>query len=179
MNKSLELLKISPFVVTVHSYPEAEAAVAHGCEALEVDVSAGVEILHKIVAAYQKEILIGASGVLSSERAFEAVDEGAQFISTPTFDLAIYKTCDSLDVPVLAEALTPSELRQAAALGSQMVKLFPACAVSEDYLAALLELSLCDLAVAGAAPEEVSALRTAGAACVFVPSKKFLPSEKH
>ena len=57
-----------------------------------------------------------------------------------------------------------------AALGAQMVRLFPGCAVDARYLAALLPLSAVPLAVACATAEEGVPLREAGAAALFLPA---------
>lgn len=168
MNKILSLLKLCPAVFQVKTAKEAERAAAEGCEALEVDVSAGVAELQSVVSQFGRELTVGAGGVSTSERAFEAVDAGAKFIATPSFDPAVFRTCAPLEVPVIAEALTPTELRQAAACGAQMVRLFPGCAVDARYLAALSALQLAELAVCCASEEEAAPLRAAGAAAIFL-----------
>ncbi len=170
MNHTLKLLTLAPAVLQVRTAEEAERAAARGCEAVEVDVSAGVAELRETVARLGRELTVGAGGVLSSERAFEAVDAGAKFIATPAPDPAVFRTCAPLDVPVIGEALTPTELRAMAALGAQMVRLFPGCAVDARYLAALLPLSAVPLAVACATAEEGVPLREAGAAALFLPA---------
>ena len=76
MNHTLKLLTLAPAVHQVRTAEEAERAAARGCEAVEVDVSAGVAELRETVARLGRELTVGAGGVLSSERAFEAVDAG-------------------------------------------------------------------------------------------------------
>lgn len=170
MNHTLKLLTLAPAVLQVRTVDEAERAAVRGCEAVEVDVSSGVDALRETVARLGRELTVGAGGVLSSERAFEAVDAGARFIATPVPDPAVFRTCAPLDIPVIGEALTPTELRAMAALGAQMIRLFPGCAVDARYLAALLRITSLPLAVCCATEEEAAPLREAGAAALFLPA---------
>jgi 2-dehydro-3-deoxyphosphogluconate aldolase/(4S)-4-hydroxy-2-oxoglutarate aldolase len=79
---------------------------------------------------------LGAGTVLSAEEAQRAADAGATFLVTPALAPSIAEA-GRLGLPVLAGALTPSEVVQAGASGAAAVKLFPASLGGPAYLGAL------------------------------------------
>jgi 2-dehydro-3-deoxyphosphogluconate aldolase / (4S)-4-hydroxy-2-oxoglutarate aldolase len=79
---------------------------------------------------------LGAGTVVSAQDAQDAVRAGASFLVTPALGSGASEA-GRLGVPVLAGALTPTEVVQATAIGAAAIKLFPASLGGPGYLAAL------------------------------------------
>lgn len=83
------------------------------------------------------EAVLGAGTVLTARAAHEVRDAGADFIVTPGHSEAVGEA-RNLGMPIIAGALTPTEVIAAHAAGADAVKLFPASAVGGPaYLRAL------------------------------------------
>jgi len=128
-------------VVRASSSEEALAAVeairAGGIPILEITmtVPGAVKIIKELA---KRDALIGAGTVLDGDTARQCVDAGAQFIVSPSLDIATIETCNALDVPVFPGALTPTEVVTAWKAGADAVKIFPANAVGgATYLKSL------------------------------------------
>ncbi|WP_346534238.1 bifunctional 4-hydroxy-2-oxoglutarate aldolase/2-dehydro-3-deoxy-phosphogluconate aldolase [Micromonospora sp. DPT] len=125
--------------------PDPEAALASvltladtGIALIEVSLT-GADALGTIRqarASLGADFGLGAGTVLSAEEAQRAADAGATFLVTPALAPSIAEA-DRLGLPVLAGALTPSEVAQAGASGAAAVKLFPASLGGPAYLNAL------------------------------------------
>ncbi|WP_432840499.1 bifunctional 4-hydroxy-2-oxoglutarate aldolase/2-dehydro-3-deoxy-phosphogluconate aldolase [Dactylosporangium sp. CA-092794] len=76
---------------------------------------------------------LGAGTVLSPADARAATDAGAAFLVTPALAPGVI----GAGAPVLAGALTPTEVYQAGAAGAAAIKLFPASLGGPAYLSAL------------------------------------------
>ncbi|SCE82207.1 2-keto-3-deoxy-phosphogluconate aldolase [Micromonospora coriariae] len=88
-------------------------------------------------AALGPDFALGAGTVLSVEDARAAADAGAGFLVTPAVAPSVTEG-GRLGLPVLAGALTPSEVVQANNAGAAAIKLFPAGSMGgPDYLGAL------------------------------------------
>jgi 2-dehydro-3-deoxyphosphogluconate aldolase/(4S)-4-hydroxy-2-oxoglutarate aldolase len=81
-------------------------------------------------------VRVGAGTVLRAQQAADARAAGAQFIVTPGLAPSIEAAAE-LDLPVLAGALTPSEIIAAVDRGVAAVKLFPAELGGPAYFSAL------------------------------------------
>ena len=128
-------------VVRASSSEEALAAVeairAGGIPILEITMTdpGAVKIIKELA---KRDALIGAGTVLDGDTARQCVDAGAQFIVSPSLDIATIETCNALDVPVFPGALTPTEVVTAWKAGADAVKIFPANAVGgATYLKSL------------------------------------------
>jgi 2-dehydro-3-deoxyphosphogluconate aldolase/(4S)-4-hydroxy-2-oxoglutarate aldolase len=78
--------------------------------------------------------------VLTADQARAAVDAGASFLVTPALGRstdAVLTVGRDAGVPVLAGALTPTEVLAAMDLGADVVKIFPASVGGPRYLADL------------------------------------------
>jgi 2-dehydro-3-deoxyphosphogluconate aldolase / (4S)-4-hydroxy-2-oxoglutarate aldolase len=82
--------------------------------------------------------LVGAGTVITAQDAAGAADAGAAFIVTPAVVPAI-GVAAGRGLPVVAGALTPTEVVRATQEGAEAVKLFPASLGSVRYLRALLD----------------------------------------
>ena len=122
-------------VVRASSAEEAMAAVeairAGGIPILEITltVPGAVGIIRELTQKLGDDALIGAGTVLDAETAQECIDAGAKFIVSPALDIPTIELCRRMNVPVMAGALTPTEIVTAWKAGANAVKVFPANSV--------------------------------------------------
>ncbi|MEV4757183.1 bifunctional 4-hydroxy-2-oxoglutarate aldolase/2-dehydro-3-deoxy-phosphogluconate aldolase [Micromonospora sp. NPDC049559] len=93
-------------------------------------------VLRRARAALGPGYGLGAGTVLTADDARLAAEAGAAFLVTPALAPSV-ATAGQLGLPVLAGALTPTEVVQATTAGAVAVKLFPASLGGPDYLRAL------------------------------------------
>ena len=84
------------------------------------------------------ETSVGAGTVITAEDADRAADAGADFVVTPAIVPGLRRAAER-GLPLLAGALTPTEIVAAAQAGAAAVKLFPASLGGPRYLRALLD----------------------------------------
>ncbi|MGW1227852.1 bifunctional 4-hydroxy-2-oxoglutarate aldolase/2-dehydro-3-deoxy-phosphogluconate aldolase [Streptomyces sp. NPDC002530] len=112
--------------------------VRSGIDLVEVSLS-GTDALRVIAgarAALGPGALLGAGTVLTAEDARRAADAGASYTVTPAVTEAVAAS-RALGLPVLAGALTPTEIVAALREGATAVKLFPAGTGGVELLKAL------------------------------------------
>jgi len=80
--------------------------------------------------------VIGAGTVLTRDHVARAAEAGAQFMVTPALTESVAESAAG-GIPVLAGALTPTEVLRAMDLGATAVKLFPSSVGGPAYLRAL------------------------------------------
>lgn len=94
------------------------------------------------IAALRREyggsVAVGAGTVRSAESAMRAADAGAQFLVSPSLLQAVIEAAVRRGLPIIAGALTASEIEQAYQRGSAMVKVFPAAPLGADYIRLIL-----------------------------------------
>lgn len=155
--------------------PESAALVAAGLAlvecgigCLEVSLTSGDALgaISELAAKADADALIGAGTAITAVDVQRARDAGAQFIVTPALCPAVDEA-RTVGLPVVAGALTPSEII-AAASRSAAVKLFPASCGGPEYLRAvrapLPEIPL--VPVGGVDARSVAAYLAAGAVAV-------------
>jgi 2-dehydro-3-deoxyphosphogluconate aldolase/(4S)-4-hydroxy-2-oxoglutarate aldolase len=112
--------------------------VQGGVKALEITSNTPDFCLHIELARQQfPTALVGAGTILNSELAKQAVAAGAQFLVTPNVNVDVVDIAHDNNIPVLMGATTPTEIANAITYGADIVKLFPANALSIDYYQAL------------------------------------------
>jgi 2-dehydro-3-deoxyphosphogluconate aldolase/(4S)-4-hydroxy-2-oxoglutarate aldolase len=117
-----------------------DALVAGGIPVIEITltVPGALGVLRQVADRFGDSVLLGAGTVLQADQARAALDAGAQFIVSPGLNLALLELGQTLDVPVIPGALTPSEIMAALRHGAQWVKIFPCSALGgASYLRAL------------------------------------------
>jgi 2-dehydro-3-deoxyphosphogluconate aldolase/(4S)-4-hydroxy-2-oxoglutarate aldolase len=125
-------------VVRASSAEEAllvtEAIRAGGIDVIEVTmtVPGAIEVIRELVRRYQEEVLVGAGTVLDAQTARACILAGARFVASPVLDDATIACCRTYSVPVMAGALTPTEVVRAWQKGAAIVKVFPCSAPSTD-----------------------------------------------
>jgi 2-dehydro-3-deoxyphosphogluconate aldolase / (4S)-4-hydroxy-2-oxoglutarate aldolase len=117
----------------------AEALRAGGIDVIELTMTVpfAVEIIREL-ARQRGKFVVGAGTVLDAETARACILAGAQFVVSPATDEPTISCCRTYGIPVMAGALTPTEVVRAWRAGSDLVKVFPCGAVGgASYLRAL------------------------------------------
>jgi 2-dehydro-3-deoxyphosphogluconate aldolase / (4S)-4-hydroxy-2-oxoglutarate aldolase len=82
--------------------------------------------------------LIGAGTVLDAESARMAIDAGARFLVSPSFDRRMVATAHRYGVASIPGAATPTEIVDALNAGADLLKIFPASNLSPAWIRAVL-----------------------------------------
>jgi 2-dehydro-3-deoxyphosphogluconate aldolase / (4S)-4-hydroxy-2-oxoglutarate aldolase len=114
------------------------ALAYEGIELIEVSLTTAdaLTVLRRARDMLGPSAALGAGTVISVDDAARAADAGAEFIVTPAVGPGIAEA-RSRGLPVLAGALTPSEVVEATDRGADVIKLFPASLGGVGYLRAL------------------------------------------
>jgi 2-dehydro-3-deoxyphosphogluconate aldolase/(4S)-4-hydroxy-2-oxoglutarate aldolase len=117
----------------------AEAVLAGGVNAIEVTLTTpgALQVIGQAVTTFGSDVLFGAGTVLDPESARAAILAGAQFIVSPTLDVATIAMCRRYSVPVLPGAYTPTEILAAWEAGADIVKVFPASIGGPAFIKAI------------------------------------------
>lgn len=107
-----------------------------GYRLLEVSLTTPGALTAIAALAADSRAEVGAGTVLTAEDVAAAADVGASFMVTPAVTESI-EAAATRHLPVLAGALTPTEIRAALERGATAVKLFPADLGGPAYLSAL------------------------------------------
>ena len=75
------------------------------------------------------ECIIGTGTILTVDQLKNAIESGIQFCFTPHVNLQLVETAIAFDIPIVAGALTPTEIVTAWQAGASCVKVFPVDAV--------------------------------------------------
>lgn len=151
----------------------AEALVAGGISVIEFTFSTpgALDMVKEASAHFGDEVLLGAGTVLDPETARAAILAGAQFIVTPSVNLATIAMCKRYGKLIVAGAMTPTEIMTVWEAGADLVKVFPASAIGgPDYIKAVLaplpQLRL--VPTGGVSADNAAQFLKAGAAAVAV-----------
>lgn len=126
---------------------DADAAIAAGLALVEAGVTVlevslvtddALRVIRAVAERAGAGCRVGAGTVLTRDDAHRSRDASADFVVTPALAPSIEAAAE-LGLPVLAGALTPSEIVEADARGAAAVKVFPVSAVGPDYLSAVRE----------------------------------------
>ncbi len=117
----------------------AEALLAGGVEVMEVTftVPKAVRVLERVADKLGDRVLLGAGTVLDSETCRAAILAGAEFIVSPTVNVAVIELCKRYSKLILPGAFTPTEVLTAWEAGADIVKIFPSEITGPKYLKAL------------------------------------------
>jgi 2-dehydro-3-deoxyphosphogluconate aldolase / (4S)-4-hydroxy-2-oxoglutarate aldolase len=116
--------------------PLAEALLRGGVKNVEFTFTnplAG-RVIEQVRLALDENANVGAGTVLDPETARNAILSGAEFVVTPTLNLATIELCNRYGVPTVIGAFTPTEILTAWQAGATYVKVFPATVVGPQYL---------------------------------------------
>lgn len=121
-------------------------------------IPGAIGVIQELVQKYP-ELIVGAGTVIDVETAERCLDSGAQFLTSPSFDLQIVEFALKRDVVIFPGALTPTEVMMAWKTGSDFVKVFP-CALlgGASYIKALKDpLPAVPLIAAGGVTQQTAA----------------------
>lgn len=142
VRKRIEDIGIVP-VIRASSPAEARfaaEAIWHGgisIAEITMTVPGAVEVISEL-ARTTPEVLVGAGTVLNPEAARRCLNAGAQFLVTPGLNLKTIELAAKEGVPIMAGALTPTEVITAWETGADFVKVFPCSQVGgASYIRAL------------------------------------------
>ncbi|HSJ52931.1 MAG TPA: bifunctional 4-hydroxy-2-oxoglutarate aldolase/2-dehydro-3-deoxy-phosphogluconate aldolase [Anaerolineae bacterium] len=118
----------------------AEAIQRGGVRAIEVTMTTpgALEVIAQAKEKLGKEVVFGAGTVLDPETGRAAILAGADFVVSPTLNLALVELCNRYGVPAVPGCYTPTEMLQAWQAGADFVKLFPASVGGPDLVQAIL-----------------------------------------
>lgn len=107
--------------------PLAEALLAGELPVAEITLrtDAALEAI-RIISQQVPDILVGAGTVLNREQAEAARDAGAQFLVSPGMIEDVVAWAQANQIPILAGAVTPTEMIRAIHMGLEILKFFPA-----------------------------------------------------
>lgn len=116
------------------------ASFAAGLQALEITMNTedALQIVSRHRPAVPRGKLLGMGTIRNLEEARKAVAAGAMFLVTPNTDTRVIEYARASAVPVIAGALTPTEVYDAWSAGADMVKIFPCRAFGPSYIRELL-----------------------------------------
>lgn len=116
------------------------------------------------------KILLGAGTVLTEKQVDQAVDAGAMYMISPSFNEAVVRHVKEIGSISIPGAFTPSEAVNAYQAGADIVKMFPAGLLGSGYIKAVRgPLSFIPLmAVGGVNVQNVPDFLKAGACAVGV-----------
>ena len=154
----------------LHIGAAATTLVENGIGVVEVALTTpgALPALERICSSAPSHACVGAGTVLTEQAARQAVSAGASYLVTPVVLPEVIAAAARLEVPVLAGALTPTEILTAYEAGAQFVKVFPAAFGGPSYIKAVREpLPHIPLVPTGGVRiDDVSAYLAAGAVAV-------------
>ncbi len=147
------------------------ALLAGGIRLVEVSLTTpgALRAIEALRAAAPPGARVGAGTVLSATEVADVMAAGAQFVVTPSLADSVPDAVRR-GVPVVAGALTPTEVQSAVRMGAAAVKLFPASLGGPTYLKALRDPfpRVPFVAVGGVGLDEMAAFLAVGAVAVGV-----------
>ena len=107
--------------------PLAEALLAGGLPVAEVTMRTGAAVESiQIIANEVPQIMVGAGTVTSRDQAEAARDAGAQYLVSPGIVEEVVVWAQENQIPMIAGAVTPTEIMHGIRLGLHVLKFFPA-----------------------------------------------------
>jgi 2-dehydro-3-deoxyphosphogluconate aldolase / (4S)-4-hydroxy-2-oxoglutarate aldolase len=116
--------------------PVCDVLVEEGILSLELTLTTPglLDALPEFVYRYAEAADVGVGTILDEAQAHRAMDSGAQYLVTPTMNLAVVRLAVERQVAVFPGGLTPTELADGWNAGATAVKIFPAETVGAAYL---------------------------------------------
>jgi 2-dehydro-3-deoxyphosphogluconate aldolase / (4S)-4-hydroxy-2-oxoglutarate aldolase len=116
--------------------PVCDVLVEEGILSLELTLTTPgmLEALPELVYRYVDAADVGVGTILTDSEAHRAMDSGAQYLVTPTMNLAVVRLAVERQIAVFPGGLAPTELAAGWSAGATAVKIFPAETVGAAYL---------------------------------------------
>jgi 2-dehydro-3-deoxyphosphogluconate aldolase/(4S)-4-hydroxy-2-oxoglutarate aldolase len=118
----------------------ADAIKKGGVQAIEVTMTTpgALGVIAEAKARYGSDVIFGAGSVLDAETGRSAILAGADFVVSPTLDLALIELCKRYGIPVAPGCYSPTEILRGWQAGADLIKLFPASVGGPDLVKAIL-----------------------------------------
>ncbi|PSO47452.1 MAG: keto-deoxy-phosphogluconate aldolase [Cyanobacteria bacterium SW_9_44_58] len=144
-NDRLETLKQEQVIAVIRAFPHtlgkqlADAMRQGGIRLIEITWNSDQpEVLIPQLREAMPDCVIGTGTILTLEELNRAIALGAQFVFTPHVNVQLIETAQTNNVPIIAGALSPTEIIIAWQAGATAVKVFPAQAMGGiDYIKSL------------------------------------------
>lgn len=122
-----------------HAVAMAQALIRGGVFGIEITYSTPdcCAAIRRVVAQAPAEACVGVGTVMTLAQLVDAANAGARYAVSPHFDATIVTEAKRLGLPMLAGAITPTEIVTAWNAGATCIKLFPGSLVGVDYVKAL------------------------------------------
>ena len=152
-------------------------AFASGLQAIEITMNTedALSMVSSNIPSVPKGKLLGMGTIRNLQEARKAVDAGAMFLVTPNTDSDVIAFANANSLPIVAGALTPTEVYRAWSAGADMIKVFPCRPFGPDYIRELRgpfdQIPL--VAVGGIAPDNIKDYFDAGASAVGASTSLF------
>lgn len=118
---------------------KVQAMTESGIRVFEVTVEKGIMLDAVERLRKSADITVMAGGVITSMRAMEAIQSGAQIIVSPVFQGSLLKFCLGMKTPHIATVSTPNEAYNAWKSRIPVIKIFPAKSMGEvEYIEDIL-----------------------------------------
>jgi 2-dehydro-3-deoxyphosphogluconate aldolase/(4S)-4-hydroxy-2-oxoglutarate aldolase len=113
-----------------------DTSFASGLQAIEITMNTddALHIVSSNVSNIPSGKLLGMGTIRNLDEAKKAVDAGAMFLVTPNTDPEVIGYAKSHSVPIIAGALSPTEVYHAWASGADMIKVFPCRPFGPEYI---------------------------------------------
>lgn len=137
--QAIRVMAILRSEMAEHLASAADCLVKCGLTVVEFSLTGEgtLRVLEEYASSAPPEAYLGAGTVTTPELAVAAVSAGARYLVTPGYVPEVMTEASALGVPVVAGALTPSEVLACWAAGAVAVKLFPASLGGIAYMQAL------------------------------------------
>jgi 2-dehydro-3-deoxyphosphogluconate aldolase / (4S)-4-hydroxy-2-oxoglutarate aldolase len=111
----------------LHAKPLAESLLAGGLPVAEITLrtEAALDSI-RVIANEVGEVIVGAGTMINRRQAEAAREAGAQFLVSPGMIEEVILWAMENEVPILAGAITPTEMIRGINLGLDLLKFFPA-----------------------------------------------------
>ncbi|MDN4605890.1 bifunctional 2-keto-4-hydroxyglutarate aldolase/2-keto-3-deoxy-6-phosphogluconate aldolase [Sporosarcina highlanderae] len=130
--KILQLITKSKIVAVIRAGSSdmaieySEACIKGGITSVELTYTTPqVEKAITYLSEHHPHILTGAGTVLDAITAKIAIDAGAKFIVSPSFDKDTASLCNLYQIPYIPGCMTVTEMTTALSAGCSLIKLFP------------------------------------------------------
>jgi len=93
----------------------------------------GLAVMRRIRDALDSQVIVGAGTVLNEPTAQDAINAGAEFLVSPTFDPRVIEVARKNEKLAIPGCFSPTEILAAWNCGADVVKVFPADVVGPAF----------------------------------------------
>jgi 2-dehydro-3-deoxyphosphogluconate aldolase / (4S)-4-hydroxy-2-oxoglutarate aldolase len=123
-----------------HLIPATKALYDAGIGCIEYTTTMPncMQLIRDASAALPKDLYLGVGTALDGKTVDLAVEAGATFIASPGLCPEMVNACNRHGVVSVVGVMTPTEIMEAIHLGADVIKIFPAGAVSPEFFSDVL-----------------------------------------